>query len=68
MKHLVKPVLWIAFIIALIGLILATIERAHCAYAGYSMNRDTHYAPFIGCLIDGADGKRIPLSSLREVE
>lgn len=63
-----KLVVWtgLAAVIGVVG--HACYERGYCWYAGWAMNRDTHYAPFVGCLVDSGDGKRIPISALREVE
>lgn len=68
MKHVLKWLVWVIFLLALIGLVLSVISRGHCAYVSYALKRDTHYAPFVGCLLVNKDGTRIPVSSLREVE
>lgn len=64
---------WVKLLLCLLGVILviwlglALISRGHCAYAGWSMERDTKYVPFMGCLTKSGD-KWLPLSGLREVE
>lgn len=68
MRPVLKWLLWMAALFILIGLLLSVMARGHCAYVGYTLQRDTHYAPFIGCLLVNKDGTRIPVSSLREVE
>lgn len=45
----------------------AAFNRGHCAYTGWQLERDTRYAPMVGCLVKNQGGW-LPVQALREVE
>lgn len=67
MSSFVRLVLWILLALAVLLLMFAAFERGHCWYAGWTMERETKYAPFVGCLTRSGD-RWIPLNSIREVD
>lgn len=48
-------------------LIIAAYNRAHCSYTGWQLDRQTRFAPLVGCLVKTKDGW-FPLQQLREME
>lgn len=60
-------VLWLAVAAVLGALVVAAYNRGHCAYSGWQMERDTRYAPLVGCLVRVHEGW-LPLEKLRGVE
>lgn len=48
--------------------LIAVWNHSTCAYAGWQLKRDTRYAPLLGCLALGDDGKWLPLLQTRDIE
>jgi hypothetical protein len=43
-------------IFALVVIISSIANRGACSYYGYQLDRETRYAPFVGCMVKTSNG------------
>lgn len=57
MKQRTRRLLIIAVaIFALVVIISSIANRGACSYYGYQLDRETRYAPFVGCMVRTSNG------------
>lgn len=57
MKQRTRQSLIIAGAIAALVVIISSIaNRGACSYYGYQLDRETRYAPFVGCMVKTSNG------------
>lgn len=62
-----RLIVWAVLTLIVIALLFAAYNRGHCAYTGWQLDRDTRYAPLVGCLVKSNDGW-LPLQQIRDIE
>lgn len=66
-KRLRQALITFVVILALGLLINSLINRGGCSYYGYQTDRETKYAPFVGCMVKSS-GNWVLRSELRVVQ
>ncbi len=66
-KRLRRALITLVVILALGLLINSLINRGGCSYYGYQTDRETKYAPFVGCMVKSS-GSWVLRSELRVVQ
>lgn len=66
-KRLRQALITLVGILALGLLINSLINRGGCSYYGYQTDRETKYAPFVGCMVKSS-GNWVLRSELRVVQ
>lgn len=57
MKQRTRQLLIIAGAVSALAVIVSSIaNRGTCSYYGYQLDRETRYAPFVGCMVKTANG------------
>jgi hypothetical protein len=66
-RRLIKLWLVIMALGLAFGLFIRLIAWGGCSWYGYQLDRETRFAPFIGCTVK-IDGRWIPRDELRTVQ
>lgn len=56
MKQRTRRLLIIAGAVAALVVIGSITNRGACSYYGYQLDRETRYAPFVGCMVKTSNG------------
>lgn len=68
MKQRTRQALMIAgAVVASVVVIGSLVNRGACSYYGYQLDRETRYAPFVGCMVK-VSGSWVLRSELRAVQ
>lgn len=43
-------------VFALVVIVSSVANRGACSYYGYQLDRETRYAPFVGCMVKTSNG------------
>ncbi|WP_256591240.1 hypothetical protein [Pseudomonas sp. HMWF006] len=68
MSKRLRQALIILGVLLVAGLLISSIiKRGVCSYYGYQTDRETKYAPFVGCMVK-ASGNWVLRSELRAIQ